>query len=131
MSQTYSLHIQSANHIVYKPGIGHQKSPNLYVTISEASSHLDKTPVSLRSLEPKWDFKSFLSPKSISSPLTLRLYHDSSVPGFDKVLGECRITIEDLLELCASSEEPNSISARRGIRQESSKFGSSALTWMK
>ncbi|KAJ6484808.1 hypothetical protein C8R45DRAFT_1075194 [Mycena sanguinolenta] len=61
MSQTYLLHIQSANHIVYKSSLGHRKLPNLYVTIDQAGSHLDKTPVSLRSSEPKWNFKSFLT----------------------------------------------------------------------
>ncbi|KAJ7306929.1 WD40 repeat-like protein [Mycena albidolilacea] len=105
MSQTYSLHIQSADCIVYKPGSGHKKSPNLYVTIDGAGARPDKTPVIRRSLKPEWNnFEALLSPESPSVPLTLRLCHDSRVPHLDKVLGECRITIEDLLCLCALSE---------------------------
>ncbi|KAJ7806861.1 hypothetical protein B0H14DRAFT_2610148 [Mycena olivaceomarginata] len=87
MSQTYSLHIQSADCIVYKPGSGHKKSPNLYVTIDGAGARPEKTPVIRRSLKPEWNnFEALL------------------VPRLDKVLGECHITIEDLLHLCVLSE---------------------------
>ncbi|KAJ7803993.1 hypothetical protein B0H14DRAFT_2612872 [Mycena olivaceomarginata] len=92
MSHTYSL-------------CSHQKSPNLYVTIDQADSCPAKTPICPRSLKPEWNnFEALLSPESTTAPLTLRLRHDSSIPGLDKVLGECHITIEDLVGLCVSSE---------------------------
>ncbi|KAJ7190140.1 hypothetical protein GGX14DRAFT_606487 [Mycena pura] len=105
MSRTYSLRIQSADRIVWNPGLGHRKSPNLYVTIDEDGSRVVKTPIFRRSLKPQWDFRTNLTSEMTSKILVLRLHHDSSIGRLGSVfLGECNITIEALLQLCVSNE---------------------------
>ncbi|KAF8178830.1 hypothetical protein K438DRAFT_2178351 [Mycena galopus ATCC 62051] len=99
MSQTFTLLIQSAENVVYKPSVG-RSSPNLYVTIDCDGDRLGKTPVLKRNLAPKWDFKLPLSADSASAILTLRLCHESSFLPGDK----SSITIEKMLRLCASQE---------------------------
>ncbi|KAJ7779963.1 hypothetical protein B0H16DRAFT_1448444 [Mycena metata] len=103
MAQNYSLLIQGADNIVWDSGALH-RNPKAYVTISLDNNPVSQTPVFKRSLKPKWNFTSTLL-CSVTSTLTLRLYHHTFIPlRADPLLGECRILFEELLNQCNSGE---------------------------
>ncbi|KAJ7821934.1 hypothetical protein B0H14DRAFT_3732834 [Mycena olivaceomarginata] len=92
MPETYSLLIQSADQLVWKPRPF--QNANLYVTVSGGSRGLKTKTAS--TLTPKWSFESKFWTDSRSTELTIQLFHDGLRK--DKLLGKCKHTIEDLLQ---------------------------------
>ncbi|KAJ7687664.1 hypothetical protein B0H14DRAFT_894940 [Mycena olivaceomarginata] len=99
MSLTYSLLIQSIEGVLWNPGLFHHKEPNLCVVISRKVSRCIglQQNEDLR-LNGKLSRGSGLN--SDSSAISLRLFHDSSLPGADSCLGVIDISIGALLEMC-------------------------------
>ncbi|KAJ7789441.1 hypothetical protein B0H13DRAFT_1936434, partial [Mycena leptocephala] len=93
MPETYSLLIQSADQLFWKP-TPFQKA-NLYVTVTGGSRGL-KTETASTST-PQWSFESKFWTDSRSTELTIQLFHGRRLLK-DKLLGECKHTIEDLLQ---------------------------------
>ncbi|KAJ7852779.1 hypothetical protein B0H14DRAFT_2759308, partial [Mycena olivaceomarginata] len=103
MAQSYSLHIQSADQIIWDSGFL-RRGPKLYVTVDVDGSSINKTPVFERSLRPEWNFRAKLL-YPLTSVVTLRLYHSTFIPGRrDPFLGEYKTTIEDLFHQCSSNK---------------------------
>ncbi|KAJ7734878.1 hypothetical protein B0H16DRAFT_1695797, partial [Mycena metata] len=103
MAQNYSLLIESADNIVWDSRYL-RRHPKIYVTISLDNDPVSRTPVFKRSLQPKWNFKSHLF-CPLTSMITLRLYHHTSFPRReDPVIGQCKISIEELLHQCGSGQ---------------------------
>ncbi|KAJ7839025.1 hypothetical protein B0H14DRAFT_2588208 [Mycena olivaceomarginata] len=98
MPETYSLLIQSADQLVWKPRPF--QNVNLYVTVSGGSRGLRTETAS--TLTPKWSFESKFRTDSRSTELTIQLFHDGLRK--DKLLGKCKHTIKDLLQPAAAEQ---------------------------
>ncbi|KAJ7019176.1 hypothetical protein C8F04DRAFT_1242762 [Mycena alexandri] len=99
MAQNYSLLIKSADNIVWDSG--HlRRNPKVYVTVSLDDILVSQTPVSKRSLQPKWNSNlNLLCP--LTSVLTFKLYHSTFIPHRpDPFLGKCKTAIQELLHQC-------------------------------
>ncbi|KAJ7018399.1 hypothetical protein C8F04DRAFT_1199031 [Mycena alexandri] len=111
MAQNYSLLIESADDIVWDSGHLH-RNPKVYATVSLDDNPVSQTPVFKRSLQPKWNFNSNLfkcwviwRSCPLISTITLRLYHHTFLPRReDPIIGEGRISIEELLHQCGSGK---------------------------
>ncbi|KAJ7480975.1 hypothetical protein FB451DRAFT_1171549 [Mycena latifolia] len=104
MSSDYSLFVHTVDGIVWKPGKTHGKTPNLYVAIYRDGIEIQRTRTVKRELAPTWDHLSKIS--SSSSVISLRLFHDSSVPfARDKCLGIVDIDVPTLKNLCVSNSD--------------------------
>ncbi|KAJ7665616.1 hypothetical protein B0H17DRAFT_289558 [Mycena rosella] len=96
-----SLPVQTVSGISWRPGPTHGKTPNLYVAIYLDGLEFQRTHTVKRELAPRWDYLSKLSNRT--SKISLRLFHDSSLPfARDKCLGTVDTDIAGLVELCAS-----------------------------
>ncbi|KAJ7856024.1 hypothetical protein B0H13DRAFT_1902812 [Mycena leptocephala] len=110
MSSTYSLLIQAVEGVSWKPGLFHHKEPNLCLVIFKEGAEVHRTPTK-RGLAPQWEalLRILLTPgvsasSSDSSAISLRLFHDSSLPGADSCLGVIDISIGALLEMCTPGD---------------------------
>ncbi|KAJ7107903.1 WD40-repeat-containing domain protein [Mycena epipterygia] len=103
MSQGYKLLVQSADGVEWKPSPLHHKRPNLYVVIYQDGAEVQRTHKVKRDLAPKWEYLSKISADVPSSTISLRLFHDSSLPFVgDECLGVVDTDISALLEHCGS-----------------------------
>ncbi|KAJ7744051.1 hypothetical protein DFH07DRAFT_777207 [Mycena maculata] len=106
MSSTYSLCVLSAEDIVWKPGPLRSKTPNLYVAVHQ-DGHVQRTVTIKHELAPKWDHLlkiSYMLPSSSKSETSIRLFHDSSLPGRDLWLGVVDINGVAWAKLCGSEQ---------------------------
>ncbi|KAJ7204176.1 WD40 repeat-like protein [Mycena pura] len=95
MPETYSLLIHSADQLLWKPRPC--QNADLYVTVTGGSRGLKTEPAS--TLPPQWNFESKFSTDSRSTEITIQLFHRRSLNlRKDRRLGECKYTVEDLLE---------------------------------
>ncbi|KAJ6536179.1 hypothetical protein B0H19DRAFT_1382912 [Mycena capillaripes] len=99
MPETYSLLIQSAEQLVWKPWPF--RNTNLYVTVTGGSRGLKTETAS--TLTPQWSFESKVWTDSRSTELTIQLFHGGRRK--DKLLGNCKQKIEDLLQPAAAAEQ--------------------------
>ncbi|KAJ7697158.1 hypothetical protein B0H17DRAFT_1130472 [Mycena rosella] len=98
MSSSYSLLVQSVTGISWKPGPAHGKKPNLYVAIYQDGVEIKRTHTIKREIAPKWDYLANI-PDPASSPISLRVFHDSSFPLVpDKHLATLNTSIPALLD---------------------------------
>ncbi|KAJ7431596.1 hypothetical protein FB451DRAFT_1486588 [Mycena latifolia] len=98
MSSIYSLLVQTVEGITWE---SHGKKPNLYVAIHQDSAKVQRTCTVHRELAPTWDHIAKIS--GSLSAISLRLYHDSSVPfAKDKCLGTVDTDLSTLVKLCSS-----------------------------
>ncbi|KAJ7197981.1 hypothetical protein GGX14DRAFT_573822 [Mycena pura] len=92
MPETYSLLIQGADQLLWKPRPF--QNANLYVMVTGGSRGLKTEPAS--TLTPQWNFD---WTDSRSTEVTMQLFQRRSLNlREDKRLGECKYTVEDLLE---------------------------------
>ncbi|KAJ7121462.1 WD40 repeat-like protein [Mycena epipterygia] len=106
MSLGYKLLLQSVDGIEWKPGPLHRKRPNLYIVIYQDGREVQRTHTIKRELAPKWDYLSKISADLPSSTVSLRLFHDSSIPlADDECLGVVDTDISTLSDLCGSAGE--------------------------
>ncbi|KAJ7802347.1 hypothetical protein B0H13DRAFT_1931915, partial [Mycena leptocephala] len=91
--------VQSADQLAWKPK-QFQKA-NLYVTVTGGSRGLKTETAS--TLPPQWSFESKFWTDSRSTELTIKLFHGRRLLK-DKLLGECKHTIEDLLQPAAAEQ---------------------------
>ncbi|KAJ7093773.1 hypothetical protein C8R44DRAFT_395363 [Mycena epipterygia] len=103
---TYSLLVQSVEGIAWKPSTLNHKRPNLYVVIYQDGIEVQRTHTIKHDLEPKWEYMAKIPSDSLSSTITLRLFHDSQLPWVrDKCLGAVDTNIAALLKHCGSDGE--------------------------
>ncbi|KAF7375588.1 WD40 repeat-like protein [Mycena sanguinolenta] len=101
---SYSLLIQSAEEIVWKPlrrdlrKLKASSKPDLYVKIYQNKHEIAATDIKPEDFSPIWNFNFHLSAASTSHTLTFRLYHDALGP--DEELGRAEASIAMLLDKC-------------------------------
>ncbi|KAJ7480978.1 hypothetical protein FB451DRAFT_155281 [Mycena latifolia] len=108
MSSIYSLFVQTVDGITWKPGSTHGKKPNLYVAIHQDSAKVQRTRTVNRELAPTWDHTAKISDSSTA--ISLRIYHDSSIPfAPDKCLGTVDTDLSTLVKLCSSDGDAHAV----------------------
>ncbi|KAF7335373.1 WD40 repeat-like protein [Mycena venus] len=100
MSSDYSLLIQSADGISWKPGSLHRKSPRFYVTIHQDGGKIHRIHTVTGGHSAKWDSISQISADSPSARISLRLFHDSRLG--DECIASVDTDIKSLWDLCNS-----------------------------
>ncbi|KAJ6542498.1 hypothetical protein DFH09DRAFT_990785, partial [Mycena vulgaris] len=101
MSTDYLLLVQTIDGIRWKPGPTHRKNPNLYVAIHCDGVEAQRTPTIKGTLAPNWNYLVKISSDQPVSSISLRVFHDSSLPFVrDKCLGAVDIGINALQQLC-------------------------------
>ncbi|KAJ7861134.1 hypothetical protein B0H14DRAFT_2576276 [Mycena olivaceomarginata] len=107
MASTYSLLVQTVDGVSWKPAPLHRKTPRLYVAIHQAGVGVQRTNVIKGELSPQWDHLSKISSNSPTFTISLKLFHDSSLPFVrDTCLGAVDTTIDALLALCGTDGAP-------------------------
>ncbi|KAJ7089464.1 WD40 repeat-like protein [Mycena epipterygia] len=98
MSSAYSLLVQSAEGILWKPGPLHRKKPRFYVVIFQDGVEIQRTHSAKGEPTPKWNTISTISVDSPSAHISLRLFHDSLLG--DTCLCAADTDISTLVDLC-------------------------------
>ncbi|KAJ7144094.1 WD40 repeat-like protein [Mycena epipterygia] len=105
MASTYSLLVKTVDGVSWKPAPPHHKTPRLYVAIHQAGVGVQRTSVIKGELSPQWDHLSKISSDSPFSTISLKLFHNSSLPFVrDTCLGAADTTIDALLKLCGTGD---------------------------
>ncbi|KAJ7664193.1 WD40-repeat-containing domain protein [Mycena rosella] len=101
MLSSYLLLVQSVDRIS-TPG---PKKPNLYTAIYRDGREVERTRTVKRELAPRWEYLAKISADSVSSSISLRVFHHSSRPFTrDKCLAMVETDILTLVERCASDD---------------------------
>ncbi|KAJ7431599.1 hypothetical protein FB451DRAFT_1486595 [Mycena latifolia] len=118
MSSDHSLFVQTVDGILWKSGSTHGKTPNLYMAIYRDGVEIQRTRTVKRDLAPTWDHLSKISDSP--STISLRLYHDSSIPLVpDKCLGIVDTNLFTLVNLCCSNGDAQTVKLElKGLDRE-------------
>ncbi|KAJ7209403.1 hypothetical protein C8J57DRAFT_1484281 [Mycena rebaudengoi] len=113
MSSTYSLLVKSVDGISWKPRAFQSETPKVYVEIHQGGV-VQRSPA-IRGISPRWEH---LSKVSSDSPISLRLLHDSAVPGGDVYMAVVDTSVAQLLDLCGSDGNTASLPLK-GVQRRS------------
>ncbi|KAJ7805322.1 hypothetical protein B0H13DRAFT_1930245 [Mycena leptocephala] len=100
MSSNYSLLVQHADGITWKPGRFHSKKTKFYVVVHRDSVKIHRTPAAGGAPAPKWDKFCVIPSDPETSVLSLRIYHESRLR--DTCVGEATTSVATLADLCGT-----------------------------
>ncbi|KAJ7884531.1 hypothetical protein B0H13DRAFT_2277988 [Mycena leptocephala] len=107
MSPSCTFFIERAHGFQWNPGPLHSKTPNPYVVIYQDGRQIHRTRTMKRTIAPQWDEPLNISLEKPAAEISLKLFHDTSVPvRGDLCLGALTLQLDALLNLC--SADPNS-----------------------